>query len=384
MEETILKRRATPGDPTFNRGIGFLYRHYKGKEGFEKLTLDGVRQILRKNRGYTLHKPYKRQKTFNPTFSHEPRELIQMDLMEMQYWKGKTGNRSWTRSLKHANNGVCYLSVAIDAYTRYVCVVPLKNKTAKSVLEAVKLTRLLFLSSRPDIPRWKRVYFDAGSEYKSNLMTNYLKSEKISFSYSFSERKASIVERALGTLKVSIYKMMTETRDYNYIKHLDRIVDSYNNASHSFFKHELTPSEAEKRENKHLVDLHHASHYHKILRQRKKAEFKVGDIVRRHVGRKKLGNRGFHHQFSEGLYRVTRVNSHLPITTYDISSLETGVTYRSFYPKELSAVDYKDVYKPRKIISRRINRETGVEEAKVLFEDFENPIWVKSSDIVVK
>lgn len=382
MEETILTRRATPGDPTFNRGIGFLYRYYKGKKGFEGLNANKIRDILRKNRAYTLHKPYKKQKIFNPTMCHEPRELIQMDLMEMQHWIGRTGSRRWSINLARANRGVRYVSVAIDAYTRFMCVVPMKNKLANTVLDAVKLTRLLFLASRPDLPKWRRVYFDAGSEYKSHAMTNYLKKENINFSYSFSERKASIVERALGTLKLSIYKMMTDMKNQNYLPYLDKIVDSYNDAPHSFFKHELSPREAEKKENKHLVDLFHASHYHKVLRSRKKPIFKVGDIVRRYAARKKLGNRGFHYQFSEGLYRVSKVNSHLPITTYDIKSLETGIEYRSFYPKELSLVEYKDVYKPKRIVSNRVNPETGERESKVLFEDFEKPIWIKSSDLV--
>lgn len=382
MESEIINNRATPGHVTFNRGINFIYKHYKTKPGFETLTLENVKKILRGNRAYTLHRPFKRQKVFNPTFCHKPRELIQMDLLEIAHWIDRRDGKRWQKDLSRANKGVKYLSVAIDAFTRYMCVVPMKNKEAQTVLEAVKITRALFLASRPDLIRWKRVYFDAGREYTSKIMTDYLKKENIAFSYSFSERKASIVERVLSTLQRSIYEYMTHNKTYTYIDKLDDIIKSYNAASHSFFQKELSPLEAERKENKELVLFHHSAKYSSVAKKRIKTQFKMGDIVRVRVAKKKLGNRGYHFQFSRTLFKISKINTHLPIITYDVESLETGKELRTLYPRELSLVEYKNVLVPKKVVRTRTNPDSGESESLVLFEDFEKPIWVKSSQIV--
>lgn len=343
MEKEISRNRSTPGHATFNRGINFIYSYYKGKGGYEDLTVDKVRRILRGNRAYTLHRPYKRPKLFNPTFCHRPRELIQMDLVEIGHWIEQRDGKRWQRNLSRTNKGVRYLSVAIDAFTRYMCVVPLKNKEAKTVLEAVKVTRALFEASRPDLTKWKRVYFDAGKEYTSNLMVNYLRKERIKFSYSFSERKASIVERVLSTLQRAIYEYMTQNNTFTYIDKLDDIVASYNKAPHSFFRKEMSPSQAERKENKELALFHHSAHYSAIAKKRTAPELKVGDIVRVRVAKRKLGSRGYHFQFSKGLYEISKVNSHLPLITYDVKSKDSGKELRSLYPRELSPVEYKNV-----------------------------------------
>lgn len=68
-----------------------------------------------------VRKKFKRRRVFVPFVNYQ----LQVDLVDVSRYK-------------KANNNVTFLLVAIDAFLRFVRVFPLKNKTNKSVLFALK------------------------------------------------------------------------------------------------------------------------------------------------------------------------------------------------------------------------------------------------------
>lgn len=370
VETEILKNRNKPSHPTFNRGINNVYSYYKKKPGFEELTVRRVKSILSKDRAYTLHRPYKRIKHYNPTFSHDHRHLIEIDLVEIMSW-GKT-------NLSRKNGNVKYICVAIDVFSRFVICEPLKNKTSANVLEALKSIERKFLENRPD-KVIRRYYFDKGLEFKA--FERYLNEKGVKYSHSYSERKASIVESVLKVLQKSIYEWMTNNASYRYIDVLQDIVKSYNLAKHSFFKRELSPLEAELETNRDLVQLHHSVRYLRAgVKSNRTLRFNVGDIVRVKIRANKF-KRGYHFQFSEGLYKVVESNTHLPVISYNIQSLQHGKIYRSFYGNELQTVRYKNGQKIENVLTSRINKVRGGRDFLIKLSDSNNNVWVHGDEL---
>lgn len=75
-------------------------------------------------------------------------------------------------TLSKYNKGIKFLSVVIDIFSRFFLVQPLKNKTAKAVVEGFKQ---IIQKGR----KCKKLRSDKGSEFSNRLLKEYLKSENI-------------------------------------------------------------------------------------------------------------------------------------------------------------------------------------------------------------
>ena len=71
----------------------------------------------------TLHKPARRRFKRNPVIVNAKEEQWQADLVDVQ-------------ALKKDNDGYRFLLTVIDALSKYAWVVPLKDKTGKSLVDA--------------------------------------------------------------------------------------------------------------------------------------------------------------------------------------------------------------------------------------------------------
>ena len=75
---------------------------------------------------YTLYKPIQRNFKRNRVIVGGIDQLWQMDLADVQ-------------SMQKFNKGYKYLLVCIDVFSKYAWVLPLKNKTGPSLVEAFKI-----------------------------------------------------------------------------------------------------------------------------------------------------------------------------------------------------------------------------------------------------
>ena len=128
------------------------------------------------------------------------------------------------------NKKIRFLLCVIDIYSKYVWVVPLKNK--KGVTIASAFQNILDDSMR----KRNKIRVDKGSELYNRSMNSWLRDNNIEMYSTNNEGKSVVVERLIRTLKNKIYKHMTAVSKNVYIDKLDDIVNEYNNTYHRAIK----------------------------------------------------------------------------------------------------------------------------------------------------
>ena len=122
------KQYDTPGEPLYMSGISKIKDYYQ-----KHLSIDEIRQFLARSRTYTTHYQFKRPK-FNPYYVRQLRQQFQLDLTEVS-------------KISEYNDGVNYLLLCIDVFSRKLWVQPLQRKTASEVLS--KFQSILEESGKP-------------------------------------------------------------------------------------------------------------------------------------------------------------------------------------------------------------------------------------------
>ena len=121
----------------------------------------------------------------------------------------------------------------IDIFSKYVWIVPLKDKKCISIVDAFQ--KILDDSDRkPD-----KIRVDKGSEFYNNSFKKWLKDNDIEMYSIHNEGKSVVAERFIRTFKTKIYKYMTSVSKNVYIDKLDDIVGEYNNTYHRLIKMKL-------------------------------------------------------------------------------------------------------------------------------------------------
>ena len=119
------------------------------------------------------------------------------DLVEMQKFS------KW-------NNGIKYLLMVIDAFSKYAWIKPLKNKKTESVSKAFDE---VFESSKRSP---KMLWTDKDSEFISQHFKDFLKSKSIHLYHTENEEKSTIVERWNRTMKNRMWKMFSANNNSVY------------------------------------------------------------------------------------------------------------------------------------------------------------------------
>ena len=128
-------------------------------------------------------------------------------------------------SIESENLGVKFLLFVIDVYSKYLWIEPMKDKTHKSVLQALK--KVLAGNRRPTSIR-----SDLGKEFVNKYVRGYFSKEGINAYYSQNETKSAVVERSIRSLKTIMYTYFRHKQTYKYIDVLQDMVTSYNKRPH--------------------------------------------------------------------------------------------------------------------------------------------------------
>ena len=143
--------------------------------------------------------------------------MILIDLADMQ-------------SLSRKNKGIKYLLCAIDLYSKYAFVVPLKDK--KGIIIVNAFDNIIKQSKRKP----NEIWVDQGSEFYNNNFKKWLSDNNIIMYSTYNEGKSVVAERFIRTLKNKLYKHMTASGKNVYYDVLDDVVNKYNNTKHSTIK----------------------------------------------------------------------------------------------------------------------------------------------------
>ena len=123
------------------------------------------------------------------------------------------------QSLRKYNKGIKYSLCAIDTFSKYALVVPLKDKRGINAFENIISGR-----RKPN-----KIWIDQGGEFYINRFKKFLK-------ITYSEGKPVVAERFIRTLKNKILKQMTAVSKNVYFNVFDDIVNEYNNTVHRTVK----------------------------------------------------------------------------------------------------------------------------------------------------
>ena len=107
------------------------------------------------------------------------------------------------QSLNKYNKGIKYLLCAIDLFSKYAWVVPLKNKKRRSIVNAFQ--KIISEGRKPN-----KVWVDQGGEFYNNSFKRFLKINNIEMYSTYNEGKSVIAKSLfIRTLKNKIFKHMT-------------------------------------------------------------------------------------------------------------------------------------------------------------------------------
>ena len=217
------------------------------------------------------------------------------------------------QSLSRKNKGIKYLLCAIDLYSKYAFVIPLKDKKGISIVIAFDKIIKQF-KRKPN-----KIWVDQGGEFYY-VFKKWLSDNNIIMYSTFNEGKSVVAERFIRTLKNKLYKHMTATGKNVYYDVLDDIVNEYNNTKHNTIKMKPIDVGDNKRA---YIDEHNE----------KDSRFKIGDRVR--ISKfKNIFAKGYTPNWSTEIFIVNKINDTVPYT-YNLKDLNDEEIIGSFYDREL-------------------------------------------------
>ena len=357
-----------PKHPASFAGPSKLYQELK-KDGRFSVGLRKIKQWVQNQDVYSIHRPLRRKFLRNKVIVSGIDEQWDVDLMDMS-------------NLAKHNNGVKYLLLAIDIFSRFVFVQPLKTKTTSEVVKAFK--NILKEGRKP-----KLVRSDKGSEFTGSVIEKYFKQTGIHHFVTQNEGKANYAERAIKTIKNSIHRYISHTQKQVYIDKLQDFIHSYNHSFHSSIC--MSPSEVNESNERGLWWYIYwpQNKVKKIKKQssvpisKTRFKFKVDDLVRI-SGLKGPFTREVHQKWSSEIFKVNHRSRRDGIPIYKLIDFLGEDIKGSFYQSELQKVSISEdkLWKIEKILKtkKRKGKET---EYFVRWLNWPKKFdsWVKASDI---
>ena len=99
----------------------------------------------------------------------------------------------------------------------------------------------------------------------------------------------------------------------------------------------MSPDEAYRKKNHEAVLENHENRYRKILNKRKKPTFQLHDRVRiLKLSKGGVKQKGYKTGFSEEIFRITKVNTRLPLPRYHLCDMNNAPIIGTFQAHELS------------------------------------------------
>ena len=197
---------------------------------------------------------------------------------------------------------------AIDLFSKYAWVIPLKDKKGVRIFNAFQ--KLLDSSNRKS----NKIWVDQDSEFYNNSFKDFLKINSTEMYSTYNEGKSVVAERFIRTLKNKIFKHMTAISKNVYFDVLDDIVNKYNNTVHRTVKMKSTDvtdnSYAEYNDNfnrkdpkfKVINDLNSekiiGTFYEKELQNTNKEEFRIEKVLKRKGDKLYVKWKGYDNSFN--------------------------------------------------------------------------------------
>ncbi|XP_033726667.1 uncharacterized protein LOC117316238 [Pecten maximus] len=355
-------------NPISYAGPEKIYKYLKKKkkkEGKYKIGIHAIRRFLQDIDAYSLQRPLRYKFKTRKVISQGIDALWDVDLADVS-------------NLEKENDGIRYLFIPIDVFSRHLWVVPLKNKQHQSIIDGFK--HIFGQGRKP-----QEVRSDPGSEWKNRWVKQYLDKEGVGHYVTHNVTHANYAERVIRTLKVLMYCYFTHNRTHHYLDVLQDIVHNYNARPHSVLDGK-SPDGIEK-SNEALVwkHLYVDSKKPRIVKKKKSSKpfkFKVGDVVRISANRRTF-QRDFEQKWTEEVFTIKTRYLRQGIPIYKIIDYDGDSIAGTFYNSELQKVNKgrDDLFKVERVLKRR--KRNGIQEVYVKWLGYPKKFnsWIKESDV---
>lgn len=359
MDDYLAELYYTPNKPANFSNPHKLYDVVKA-EGRYPITLKYIKNWLKSQETYTLNR-----RTVRP----KPHSRVVVEGLDSQ-WDCDLGDM---QSLAKYNGGIRFLLLAIDIFSRYVWVQPLKNKTGQEVAKA--LTEIFKEGRQP-----KHILrVDRGSEFSNRYVRGLLQRYHIHLMLTNNLTKANYAERGLKTIKSKIFRYMMSKQTHKYVDVLQDLVKAYNNTKHSSLGR--PPSQVNE-ENEGEVRLDQYLLRKKEQPKKQKYKFQVGDTVRiSHL--KTTFQREYQQKWTGELFKITKRYKRNGIPVYNLQDWSGEDIKGSFYQQELQAVhvDENTLFKVEKVLKRRTRNGEREAFVKWLHWPKKYNSWIPARDL---
>ena len=347
------------GNPKKVGSLGGVKRLFDAvkKENKYKLTLNQIRNWLKKSDTYTLHKPVRRKFQRNTVLASYINYQWDADLADMIL-------------LKKYNRNFKYFLLVIDVFSKFIWTAPLKTKTGQEVTDAFKK----MLPKTKGLP--EKLHTDQGSEFKNKIFQKLLQDHKITHFFTYNELKAMVAERAIKTIKLKLYQYFTESRKLNWIDHLKDVTDTYNATVHHTIK--MAPKDVSPLKNAEIL----RNTYPVTLVEPEPFLFDVNDKVRISFTKAPF-ERAYNYHWTGEIFIVSERYHKQGIAKYKLKDWDNESVSGAFYNNELQKVDVTEdsTFKIEKILGRRTRN--GVREVKVKWYLWPSKFdsWIPQSNV---
>lgn len=348
---------AQPSNPGALSGVERYF-----KQSGQKATRTEVNEYLSGVPAYTLHKPRRYKFQRNKFIIKGIDDLWQADLADLS-------------GLSHYNDGVRYILVVIDSFSKFMWVQPIKRKTADVVHAAIKL---VFEDAEPRKP--VNFMVDKGGEFRNSTLKKFMVDLNVNFYTTKNpDTKAAIAERSIRTLKGRIYRYLTANNTRRFVDHLEDMVSGYNNAVHRSIG--MSPAEVNE-ENESLV---RRRLYPGRVNRNYNFPFKVGDMVR--LAKESTPfQKGYLPLWTEELFRVINILPREPPVA-QVEDMTGEPIEGTFYKQEMQKVRLSptSTFRIQEVIETRKD-ENGNDQHLVRWLGYPESMnsWVNDDDITLR
>ena len=183
LRDKAFKIASNPKYDGYQRGLAsIVYKFFDKKSAsLNKSSGSGIVNEPNYQLANELHKPIIKNFIKRKVYSSFRDSIWGVDLTDMQ-------------SLSKCNNVNKYLLCAIDLFSKYAWVLPVKDKKGVSIINAFKK---IISKGRKTNERW----VDKGSEFYNNSFKDFLKINNIEMHSKYNEEKSVVAERFFRTLR---------------------------------------------------------------------------------------------------------------------------------------------------------------------------------------
>ena len=293
-----------------------------------------IKEWMKGNSTYTKHRPARRKFETNRVIVNGIDDTWQLDLVDMTPYNN-THNRPFN-----------YILLCIDVFCKYLWGKKLRGRSA---LETRNAFDEIIRNANGRKP--KQVQMDEGTEFGGPFL-NYCDDEDIRVFNVSSDKKASVVERVIRTIKDKMWRAFTDRNKEKYIDILDQLILSYNNTRHRSIKRK--PIDVNVNNVEEVWNTLYGNIYTDRRKSKIKFKFNVGELVRYRVWKDMRFDKGYTQNWSQETYRVVDRLPRVP-PVYRIQE-ENGDEMDSFYyEQELLSINREP--EPLYLVERKIRRD---------------------------